>query len=67
MLKRNLIAAAVTGLVLASNAAFANEWAFDDGYWKQSQSTQFKQERTQVADAQSQKEQRDRQLNGYNN
>lgn len=68
MLKRNLIAAAVAGLAIVSNAALANEWAFDDAYWKAPQASQFvKQDNVQVAAAnKSAKEQRDEILNGYN-
>jgi hypothetical protein len=38
-MKRNLILAAA--LALGSNVALAdNNWAFDDGYWKQQQTVQ---------------------------
>jgi hypothetical protein len=40
-MKRNLIAVAAAVLALGTTAALAdNNWAFDDGYWKQAQSVQ---------------------------
>jgi hypothetical protein len=40
-MKRNLIAIAAVGLAIGANAAFAdNNWAFDDAYWKQAQTSQ---------------------------
>lgn len=35
MTTKTLIAAALAGLTLGANAAFADDWAFDDAYWKQ--------------------------------
>ena len=59
-MKRNLIAVAAVGLVLGANAAFAdNNYAFDDAYWKQSQSTQSVQA-AQAAETQGKYDQVDR-------
>ncbi len=59
-MKRNLIAVAALGLALGANAAFAdNNWAFEDAYWKQSQSIQSVQA-TQAAEARGKYDQVDR-------
>jgi hypothetical protein len=53
MKSRNLFAVAL-GLALAANAAVANEWGFDDPYWKRSETVAAQ---TQSAGAQGEAQQ----------